>query len=151
MPNIRYRTPDLPPEGVGAFMPIPAITPASSSFGLVEVSGAPGTEPTPAPAPQRNYLPSLSAQGGVNSAQRSEVAPDVMLFSVYVAYADNQGPAADAGIGMMRRRLAELPLPAINPVRLPATAMRTPNIAGRRAMAWPRAFQRFPVRGGRGG
>lgn len=147
MANIRYRTPDLPAEGVGAFMPIPAISPASSSFGLVEVSGAPGTEPTPAPAPQRSYLPTLTAAGGVNSAQGSNVSPDVALFSVYVAYADNQGPAADAGIGMARRRYAELPMPAINPTRLPTTAMRTPVMAGRAAMGWPRAFQRFPIRG----
>lgn len=145
---MRYRVSDLPPIGVGAFTPIPTTTPAASSYGLVEVSGAPGTEPVYSPSPQtRGYLPSLTRAGGVNSAQDSECAPDYILPAIYVASADNMGPTDDVGIGMARRRLCELPVPALDPTRIPQVAQTHPPIAGRATMAWPRAFQRFPIRG----
>lgn len=141
----RYRTSDLPPNGVGAFMPVPAGDVLASSYGLVKIYGSPGTTTTPAPAPQRNYLPSQTAQGGVNSAQGSNVAPDVMAFSEYHTVADNMGPEADAGLGMTRRRFNELPMPAINPTRIPVTAFVPPSrLGGRSQINWPRSFQRFP-------
>jgi len=144
---MRYRVSDLPPNGVGAFTPIASTTPAASSYGLVEVFGAPGTEAVPAPSPQHiGYLPSLTRSGGVNSAQGSDVAPDVILPAIYVASAQNMGPEADAGMGMTRRRYNELPVPALDPTRIPQVAQSAPSIGGRFSMAWPRAFQRFPNR-----
>lgn len=143
----RYRTSDVPPEGAGAFMPVPTTTPAASSYGLVEVYGAPGTEPVPAPSPQHvGYLPSLTRQAAPNTAQSSDCAPDVILPAIYVASAVNMGPAAD-GIGMWRRRFCELPIPAADPTRIPNVAQKVPRQGGRATMAWPRAFQRFPLIG----
>lgn len=144
---MRYRTSDLPPNGVGAFMPIPADSPVESSYGLVKIAGAPGTFAIAVPDPDES-LPPISAQGGVNSARPSDAAPDFILPSVYVAYADNMGPAADAGLGLARRRFTELPVPAINPTRIPSTAgqYNPPTLGGRRTLAWPRSFQRFPTR-----
>lgn len=144
---MRYRVSDLPPNGVGAFTPIASTTPAASSYGLVEVYGAPGTEPVYSPSPQTvGYLPSLTRRGGRNSAQDSDCAPDVILPAIYIPSAQNMGPEADAGMGMTRRRYNELPVPALDPTRIPQVAQTVPPIGGRAAMAWPRAFQRFPNR-----
>lgn len=141
---MRYRVNDLPARGLGAFTPLPTTSPAASSQGLLRVTGAPGNEPVDAPDPAA--LPSLTAQGGVNSAQGSAVSPDVIFPAIYVAFVDNLGPEADAGIGMWRRRFCELPMPAVNPGRIPVVAFQAPKVAGRSAIAWPRAFQRFPNR-----
>lgn len=141
--SVRYRVFDVPAMGAGAFMPTPSTNAPASSWGLVLVDGAPGTEPVPAPSPQSAYLPSLTARGGVDSAQGSMVSPDVILPSVYVARADNMGPAADAGIGMRTRRLAPMPVPSFSYPRIPIPAQTPARIGGRRTMVWPRSFQRF--------
>lgn len=142
---MRYRVLDLPAKGAGAFMPTPSTNAPASSWGLVHVHGSPGTEPVPSPAPQRSFLPNLTRRGGVDSAQGSMVAPDVILPSVYVAEVDNMGPAADAGVGMATRRLNPLPVPALSYRRVPKVAQNTPRYGGRSTMVWPRAFQRFPA------
>lgn len=141
---MRYRVLDLPAQGAGAFMPTPSTNAPASSWGLVHVHGSPGTDPVPAPAPQRTYLPSLTARGGVDSAQGSMVAPDIILPSVYVAETANMGPSCDTGLGMRVRRLNPLPIPALSWTRLPQVALNTPRYGGRSTMPWPRAFQRFP-------
>ena len=141
--TVAYRVLDLPPKGAGAFCPSPARNPVASSYGLVHVFGSPGTLPTPAPAPAA--IPSLTVQGGVNSAQGSNVSPDVILPAIYTASARNMGPAADAGLGMARRRLNELPVRAVDPGRQPVPVwMQFP--AGARQLPWPRAFARWPSR-----
>lgn len=142
---MRYRVSDLPAKGVGAFMPLPTLGPAASSRGLTRVTGSPGTTPTPSPRP--GFLPSLTAQGGVNSAQPGLAgSPDVFLPSVYVVYADNQGPSADAGLGMAARRTNPLPVPSMDANRQPnLTGVAKPaRMGGRQQVPWPRAFQRFP-------
>ena len=73
------------------------------------------------------------------------VAPDVIFPAIYIASARNMGPSNF--VGMARRRFAELPVPAIDPNRLATVAQQVPKIGGRRTMAWPRAFQRFPLLG----
>lgn len=146
---MRYRASDLPPVGLGAFMPIPAITPSQATNGLIVRFGMPGTVAVQAPAPRTQGLPALTAQGhGPNSAQPSDVVPDYILPSIYVASARNMGPSAvpGAGIGMARRRLNELPVPALDPTRIGVNAAQPAKIGGRAATAWPRAFQRFPNR-----
>jgi len=90
----------------------------------------------------------LTSVRGANSAQSSEVAPDVILPAIYIPSAKNMGPEAGTGFGMSRRRYCELPVPAVDPQRIPEVAMHVTPIAGRKAMAWPRAFQRFPNRTG---
>lgn len=140
---MRYRVLDLPTKGMGAFTPIPTTNPVASSQGLVVLTGAPGTEPQPAAGPTRVWAPPISAD---RATQPSNCAPDVWLYDKYIAKADNMGPAADAGIGMAKRRHNPLPVPAINYARIPGKAFQQPTkIAGRGTMAWPRAFQRFPI------
>lgn len=141
---MRYTVLDVPPSKVGAFAPLPAGNPVGSSYGLVAVYGAPGTLPVDAPNPDRS-LPTVSARHGIDSARPSDVAPDVFFPILYVALADNQGPAADAGIGMWRRRFNELPIPARNPTRIPTSDSLVTKKGGRLTQAWPRAFQRFPT------
>lgn len=145
--SIRYRVLDLPVKGAGAFTPLAAVNPVASSYGLVHIFGAPGTMPVPSPKPEP--LPSLTRSSSPNTAQGSDVAPDVILPAIYVASAANMGPAADAGIGMRRRRMNELPVRAGDPGRQPVPVMiKFP--AGASQLAWPRAFQRWPVRGAPG-
>ena len=144
---MRYRTSDLPVRGVGAFMPLPTLAPASSSYGLVVRDGSAGTTPMASPRP--GFLPSLTKQGGVNSAQPGLAgSPDVFFPQVYVAYCDNQGPAADAGIGMAARRSGFIPTPTSTANRLPnLTGVYQSRLGGRTQIGWPRAFQRFPFVG----
>ncbi len=145
---MRYRVLDLPTVGMGAFTPTTSTNPTASSFGLVKVTGTLGLQPVSTPKPERVWAPPISFDP---ATQPSNVSPDMILPSTYVAYANNMGPAADAGVGMATRRLCPLPVPAVGWIASPGQAMSTPKIAGRTTMAWPRAFQRFPVRGMRNG
>lgn len=140
---MRYRVLDLPVRGMGAFTPLPSTNPVASSQGEVKLLGAPGTQPQPTVAPTRSWAPPTSFD---KNTQPSNVAPDVWLYDQYTPLATNMGPAADAGIGMASRRLCPLPVPALNYARIPGKAFQQPTkIAGRGTMAWPRAFQRFPI------
>lgn len=141
---IGYRTLDVPPYGAGAFMPTPARNPVASSYGLVHIDGSPGTDPVP--SPRSAGLPALTAVGrGANSAQGSDVAPDVILPAIYIPRAQNMGPVADVGLGLARRRLNELPVRAIDPGRRPVPVWQQ-YPAGARPLPWPRAFIRWPSR-----
>lgn len=125
-------------------MPSPARNPVASSYGLVNIDGAPGTDPIP--SPRSAALPALTAVGrGVNSAQGSDVAPDVILPAIYIPRARNMGPTEDVGLGMARRRLCELPVRAIDPGRRPIPVFQQ-FPAGARPLPWPRAFVRWPSR-----
>ncbi len=141
---IRYRVLDLPVKGAGAFTPLPAVNPVASSYGLVHVYGSPGTEPVPVDPPR--YIGNLTAQPAPNTAQSSDVAPDYILPAIYIASAKNMGPTEDVGLGMAIRRRNPLPVPAKNPGRVPVPVlMRFPM--GGSQLPWPRAFQRWPIRG----
>lgn len=128
-------------------MPCPARNPVASSYGLVIIDGAPGTDPVPSPRPVAT--PSLTArpQGSKDSAASSDVVPDWILPAIYIPRADNMGPAADPGLGMARRRLNELPVRAIDPGRRPVPVFQQ-YPAGARPLPWPRAFVRWPSRTG---
>ena len=141
---MRYTVNDLPANAVGAFCPIPAVDPIGGLWGSMQVWGSPGTDPVASPRPINGRTTNTN-QGGVNTASGSDVAPDDWFPSIYVALADNQGPEADAGIGMSRRRYAELPIPAGNPTRVAASDTFQTKKGGRLTQAWPRAFQRFPT------
>lgn len=143
---IRYRTLDLPPVGASAFCPVPTKNPVASSYGLVIVDGSPGT--TAIAAPDTQSMPdSLTVRQGPNFAAMSHVnSPDVIFPSIYTASARHMGPAEDTGIGMTLRRLCPLPIPAVDPGRVPVpTMMQFP--VGENQLPWPRAFQRWPARG----
>lgn len=140
---MRYRVLDLPTVGLGAFTPTASTNPVASSFGLVKRTALLGLTPIPTPAPTRVWAPPISADP---TTQPSNCSPDAILRDVYVAYADNMGPVADAGIGMAIRRRAPLPVPAVNVMRAVTQSMGGPHIGGRTQAVWPRAFQRFPGR-----
>lgn len=149
MAGFRYRVHDLPVKGAGAFLPVTPPTAMASSYGLVKVSGSPGTLPIPAPSPQHSaYIPPISAQ---RETQSSNVSPDIILYDKYIPYANNMGPARDAGVGMAMRRHCPLPVPARTWTYAPRTAMIQRKVGGRTAMSWPRAFQRFPTMSGNNG
>lgn len=147
---IRYRVSDLPTNSVGAFMPIPAVASIAASSGAdVHVYGSPGVRAVDAPDPAA--IPCLTARdmdaGRNSSARGSDVTPEFILPAIYIADAANMGPSAGPmRLGMARRRFCELPVPAVNPSRIPIVAMSIPPVAGRAAMALPRPFQRFPTR-----
>jgi hypothetical protein len=136
---MRYRVSDLPRNGMAAFTPIPPPTSVASSYGLVKVTGAMGLLPVPVVSAAET-LPPISK---VRQTQGSFVAPNVILPDQYVAHADNMGPCADAGIGMAIRRNNPVPVPAKGWIPVPPNALRGRRFAGRQAMSWPRAFQRW--------
>jgi len=140
---MRYRVLDLPTVGLGAFTPTSTTNPVASSFGLVKRSGAMGLVPVSTPAPTRTWAPPISFDP---KTQPSNCAPDAILPDQYVAYADNMGPVADAGVGMAIRRRNPLPVPAVNVIRAATSAMSGPRLGARTQAVWPRAFQRFPGR-----
>lgn len=143
--GIYYRTLDVPPYGAGAFMPQPARNPVASSYGLVIIDGAPGTQPVSSPRPAATPSQTARPQGSVDSAASSDVAPDWILPAIYIPRAQNMGPAADVGIGMARRRLNELPKRAIDPGRQPVPVWQK-FPAGGKQLPQPRAFVRWPSR-----
>jgi hypothetical protein len=146
---ISYRVLDVPPGGAGAFCPIPARNPIASSYGLTKITAMMGLVPIPSPKPA--FPATLTGtRGGDHSANNSDRAPDFILRSQYVAYADNMGPAAPAGaahVGMARRRMNELPVRAVDPGRRPIPVFQQ-FPAGARQLPWPRAFIRWPSRTG---
>jgi len=139
---MRYRVQDLPVVGLGAFAPLPTTNPVASSFGTVKRTSTLGLVPV---HDGTVAIPTISFDP---KTQSSNCAPDVTLPSIYVAYADNMGPAADAGIGMAMRRLAPLPIPATRIIYSARSAMLGKKVAGRRQVGQPRGFQRFPWRRG---
>lgn len=148
---IRYRVSDLPTVGTGAFTPLASTNPLASSHGLVRIEAAWGTSAVAAPKPAA--LPAVTARGiadGNASARAEDVTPDFILPAIAIPYADNMGPEMDTGIGMARRRLCEIPVPAVDPTRVPTVAQGARKTGGRAALPWPRAFQRWPSLTGRG-
>lgn len=137
---MRYRVLDLPIVGTGAFVPTMATNPIASSYGLVKVSGSPGT--LPIPAPKAAAIPPISA---IRETQSTYCSPDVILRDVYIPYADNMGPAQH--FGMAARRQTPIPIPAVSWIATAIKSMQASRTGGRATMAWPRAFQRFPTIG----
>lgn len=136
---MRYRVSEVPARAVGAFAPIPTTNPVASSWGLVKVSAYMGLVPVPAPKPAA--VPPISA---IRETQPSYVSPDDILPDCYVPSADNMGPSMH--VGMAARRQTPIPIPAVSWINTAVRAMRASPVGGRVAMAWPRAFQRWPVR-----
>ena len=137
---MRYRVMDLPVKGAGAFTPTMPRNPIASSWGLVKLSGAPGTMPIP--RPKAVAIPPISA---IRETQSTYCSPDVGLPDIYTPYPDNMGPSEH--VGMAARRQTPIPVPAVSWINAAVSAMRGNKIGGRAAMAWPRAFQRWPTIG----
>jgi len=147
-----YRVPDLPRKGAGAFLP-PLVQHAEvSSWGLVHVSGAPGTMAVASPKPSTtNIRAGALGQAVEPRTMPSWCSPDVILPAIYVASVRNMGPQQGA-LGVRVRSTNDVPVPAINIVRSAAvTQAAPPKLGGRKVTPWPRAFQRWPsVTSGKG-
>lgn len=138
----RYRVLDLPLNGLGAFTPIFRTNPTASSWGLVHVTGSPGVVPVPVSKPQDSWAPVPST---TPLMQPSNVVPSVILPSIYIAHVGDLHNEVIGPRTLEARRHTPLPIPAQNWIRRTGQAMTATRIGGRRAMRWPRAFQRFPT------
>lgn len=139
---MRYRVLDLPTKGTGAFTPIPTTNPPASSYGLTSATlrGYPGTLAISEPKPAA--VPPISA---VRETQSSFVSPDVGFWDKYIPSAKYMGPSEH--VGMAKRRLTPIPVPAVSWINTALNAMTGNKIGGRSVTAWPRAFQRWPTIG----
>jgi len=138
MAGIRYRVLDLPTIGASAFTPTATMPPPASSFGLVKVTGSPGTLPVPV-HPPLEAIPPTSAD---RKTQPSNCAPDIILPAIYIPETTNMGPSFFVNMALRRRN--PLPVPATMVVRLANSANRKARIGGRiESTNWPRAFQRY--------
>lgn len=141
----RYRVPDLPTRGAGAFLPAPppvVTPPVLSSWGLVGVFGAPGTMPVPSPKPRVTASGVRTSADGL--AMPSNVSPDVILPSIYVSSVSHMGPQ-DGALNVAVRHHNDMPVPAVNIIRTAGVAQPAPTKLGGKAVTpWPRALPRWP-------
>lgn len=140
-----YAVDDLPVRGAGAFMPAPpgvVVKAEVSSWGLVHVSGAPGTLPVPAP---RNPIAQVcNPVDYAPETQTTNVVPDAWLPAIYVPSMRNMGPQQGC-LGIRVRHHEDMPIPATNIQRYALPAFRpATKLGGRRVTPNPRAFQRWP-------
>lgn len=138
--GIRYRVMDLPPGRPAAFTPLAGTNPVASSYGLVHIHGSPGNQPVPSPNPMKIWGTNISSDP---KTQGSNNSPDVFFPSIYYTTAENMGPDADAGIGMTRRRLTELPIPAVDAQRSAVAAFYRFRAGTTTPTPNRRAFQRW--------
>lgn len=125
-----------------AFVPTPALTPVASSYRAVRITGQPGTRGVPAPKPA-----ALVPISQVPQTQRSNVVPDVIFPSIYIAHADNM----HVPVSLFRDN--QLPVPAVDLYRFPNNSkptftgrlanptMRRRRIGGRHPLRWPASPQ----------
>lgn len=135
----RYKTSGLPVRGAAAFMPAMTRDPISSSAGLNRsaIVGFPGTHPVPI-----DHDMILAPYSFDPKTQPSNVAPDVILPTVYIPGARNMGPWAARGAA---RTVAPLfggnpvPEPAGAPSGVPLPAQTAPSrLGGSKVIGWPR-------------
>lgn len=149
-----YVVPDLPTRGAEAFLPAPppVHTRAElSSWGLVEVDGAPGSlvMPSPNPPTTNNVRPSADPRTQPGNVTPGEVAraPLPMVWqawkpSVYVPGTANMGPQQGA-LGIAVRHHEDMPVPALNIRQVAIPVQRTPPLTYGRVTPNPRVFPRF--------
>lgn len=129
---VRYQVSDLPLRGMGAFCPTASTTPHASSGGREIVSGSPGTTAIPSPKPGGLPIVGLDPK-----TQGSNVSPDVIAPSIYIASAANMGPQVQI------RHHNNMPVPALTTTRVPLQKSHKQRLGGRAAVPWPRTFQRW--------
>lgn len=118
----------IPAAGASAFMPVPITSPTASSGGLVRVYSTIGRSiPVDGPV----ALPALSAAPSVPT-QPSQVAPNSITPDHYWPGAENMHAPVPTRIRN------EIPLPTINPIRVPRAVQTRPGSTSfRRVIAWP--------------
>lgn len=141
MARISYRTLQVPKRGRGAFSPPPAAIGTAATNGQNVVTGSPGTTPVPVSRP-----PALASSDiGGPLWQSSAVAPDVIYPSVYVAHAN---PTLHFPGSLHSDHV--LPVPALNPTRVPISSRAGVRWGGRAVTPSIRPFTRYPVIGQQG-
>lgn len=145
MADARYTVNDLPSHKPGAFTPFLTVMPFASSYGTVHVYGAPGTLEVASPPPDTSKI-MAGVLGTSNPLSRRTLpslnSPDVITPPIYYVMGPQERPPVPVTqVGSWNNIM---PMPAINPGRVPLPAMIAPKIGGRRQTAWPRVFQRWP-------
>lgn len=149
-----YVVPDLPTRGAEAFTPAPPPTVTAfgvSSWGLVQVTGAPGSlvMPSPNPPTTNNVHPSADPRTQPGNVGPGEVtrAPLPMPAqawkpSIYAAGTMNMGPQ-QGGLGIAVRHHEDMPVPALKITSVALPVQRTPPLTYGRVTPNPRVFPRF--------
>lgn len=164
---IRYTTNDVPQWGKGAFTPVPAMTPLSSSGGeqkrfLQQWSEAPDPNLAGMAATaignfdyQNSYAQVGQSADFIGVPDKTFVPGLPMAFRpvmnlvhrmMYWATAQNMGPNGP-NVHMKIFSDNPLPIPAQNPGRVAMPAMRTQPKGTIIATAWPRPFISWPTWG----
>lgn len=125
-------------QGRGAFTPLAARSGIFATASLMRRAGNPGIVAEPASGPR------LSPLGWDPAAEPSNVAPNVILPSIYIAFADNMGPWATPGALHVAWRHGTVPVPAQQIVHQPRPAARRARIGGRRVVPTPRVLPTYP-------
>lgn len=117
-----------------ALLPIPAAaSPKASSYGLVDIVGAPGTRAVPAPRPAA--IPETAANWRAN--QGSYAAPPIMFPSIYYVASVNRPPVPV-------RSHTPMPVPARSVRSLAGIAQRMRRVGGQSQIGQPAALQTWP-------
>ena len=158
MTAIAYRTDNVPKRGTGAFTPIPAVTPSSSSAGeqrryLEQWAPTPdpmllGYNDGVTPDRQGSYANAVAGSrthvGGLPGA----FAPvrNATHAMQYWTTAQNMGPNGP-NLHMKIYSDNPLPVPAANPGRVAMPAQKQPPWGTVIATAWPRSYVSWPTWG----
>jgi hypothetical protein len=133
---MRYSTEQVPVYGAGAFMPQLTTNPGASSWGRVKITASLGTTAIPSPRPPAVNDSDL---GGPYN-QPSSVAPDVFFPTFHIIGTEHMEPP----VAWIKPLHNELPVPAVNPGRVPMPAFHRYRQGGRGAIPWPRTFTTWP-------
>jgi len=134
--RFQIRTLQTPKRGAGAFAVVPAASSTASFNGQNIVVGSPGTEKVPSPRP-----PALNdGELGGPFNQPSSVAPDWFRPAIYVAKANQSlhfpGKIQSDNV---------LPVPALNPTRIPVQSQYKTRVGGRTTTPSYRPFTQWPI------
>lgn len=139
----QYRVDQVPRYGQGAFTPPLLENGVSFGAGLRTVVGFPGTSPIPIEPTH-----SLSELGYDPRTRPSMVAPNTILPTVYLAGTKNMGPFGDRTAARTAGIYAggnPMPVPAIDPGRIPQVQQNAPSrMGGRTVIGWPQAVPQYP-------
>ncbi len=135
---MRYKVSGIPVVGAGAFMPAMTMSAANFGAGLnrSHIVGFPGTEPVPI-----DHDMTLAPLSFDPKTQPSNVAPDIILPTVYIPGAKNMGPWARRSAARTKAPLFggnPLPEPAGAPSGVPLPAQQAGKVGGSKVIGWPR-------------
>lgn len=142
MAVVRYQVDEIPDLYMHAFTPMPGLSPAGSSHGIIRVFGSPGTTKVPSPPPAFSGRMSCSPLW----RSPSDVAPDWFAPQLWLADITNLGPP----VHYLPNR-SGVPAPVGTVGGVSEVAMGGRKVGGRRSMKWPRNLIRWPNLKGQSG